>query len=95
VRNVWNYIDVRDAASACRLALEAEELGCVALNIVADDTCMDVKSRELMTEVFPEVKDFRESLEGYEGLMSNKKAKELLGWQPVHTWRDNVKSLTR
>ncbi len=94
VRNVWNYIDVRDAASACRLALEADNLGCVALNIVADETCMDVKSRELMSEIFPGVKDFRESLEGYEGLMSNKKAKELLGWQPVHTWRDNVKSLT-
>ena len=93
VRNLWNYIDVRDAASACRLGLEANELGCVALNIVADETCMDVKSRDLMAAIFPEVKDFRESLEGYEGLMSNKKARKLLGWKPVHTWRDNIKEL--
>lgn len=91
VRNLWNYIDVRDAASACRLSLEANELGCVALNIVADETCMNLKSRDLMKALFPEVNDFRDTLEGYEGLMSNKKAKDFLGWQPIHTWRDNLK----
>lgn len=91
VRNIWNYIDVRDAASACRLSMEANGLGCIALNIIADETCMDVKSRDLMATVFPEVKDFREAFDGFEGLMSNKKAKKLLGWQPVHTWRDNIK----
>lgn len=90
VRNVWNYIDVRDAASACRLAMEADGLGCTSLNVVADDTCMNVKSRDLMTAMFPGVSDFREPLEGYEGLMSNRKAKTLLNWQLAHTWRSNL-----
>ena len=90
VRNVWNYIDVRDAASACRLAVEADGLGCTSMNIVADDTCMNVKSRDLMATMFPCFSDFREPLEGYEGLMSNRKAKTLLNWQPAHTWRNNL-----
>lgn len=90
VRNLWNYIDVRDAATACRLALETDIPGCTPLNIVADESCMDVKSRELMAAMFPEVKDIREPLKGYEGLMSNKKAKKLLNWQPIHTWRSNL-----
>lgn len=93
VRNLWNYIDVRDAASACRLSLEANNLGCIPLNIVADETCMDVPSSDLMKAIFPEVTDFRKLLEGNAGLMSNRKAKALLGWKPVHTWKENVKNL--
>jgi len=91
VRNLWNYIDVRDAASACRLGAEANGLDCVSLNIVADETCMDIKSRDLMAAIFPEVM-IREPLENYEGLMSNKKAKKVLGWQPQYTWRDQIAS---
>ena len=93
VRNLWNYIDVRDAASACRLGLEAEGIGVTAFNIVADDTCMDIKSDELIKEIFPEVKVVGGSIPGYDGVMSNKKAKKILGWQPVHNWRDNVREL--
>lgn len=89
-RILWSYIDTRDAATACRLAIEADGLGAVALNIAADDTSMDIKSRDLMAAVFPEVTDFREPLEGFETLLSNKKAKELLNWQPVHNWRQYV-----
>lgn len=89
-RILWSYIDTRDAASAYRLAVEVEGLGAVAMNIAADDTSMDMKSRDLMSASFPEVTDFRAPLEGYETLLSNELAKRLLGWQPVHHWRDYV-----
>lgn len=92
-RILWSYIDTRDAASAYRLAVEKDDLGTVRLNIAADDTSMDIKSRDLMAECFPEVKDFRMPLEGYETLLSNEKAKRLLGWNPVHRWRDCVKEI--
>ena len=87
---LWSYIDACDAASACRLAVEKDGLGAVALNIAADDNRMDVKSRDLMAAEYPEVADFREPLEGYESLLSNKKAKKVLGWQPVRSWRKYV-----
>lgn len=87
---LWNYIDARDLASACRLAIEKDGLGSVALNIFADDTCMAIKSRDLMKAEFPDVTDFRAPLDGYQALFSNEKAKKLLGWKPVHFWRDIV-----
>ncbi|MCZ8517067.1 NAD(P)-dependent oxidoreductase [Paenibacillus filicis] len=89
-RILWSYIDTRDAATACRLAIEASGLGAIALNIAADDSSMDIKSRDLMAAVYPDVKDFRAPLNGYETLLSNDKAKKLLNWQPFHSWRNNV-----
>lgn len=86
-RILWSYIDTRDAASACRLAIEKDGLGYVALNIAADDSSMDVKSRELMASQYPEVNDFRDEFSGYETLLSNEKAKAVLDWQPQHAWR--------
>jgi len=89
-RILWSYIDTRDVAEACRLAVEAEGLGSVALNIAADDTSMAVSSRDLLAARFPEVSDFRQPLAGHESLVSNEKAKKLLNWQPKHAWRDYV-----
>jgi len=87
---LWSYIDARDIATACRLAVETDGLGSIALNLAADDTSMDIRSSELMKAEFPEVKDIRVSLDNYHTLLSNKKAKRALGWEPVHCWRDNV-----
>lgn len=89
VRILWSYIDTRDIASACIQAIEKDGLGAVALNLAADETSMDIKSRELMAKTFPDV-EIRGDLEEYETLLSNKKAKELLDWQPIHKWRDYV-----
>lgn len=89
-RILWSYIDTRDAAEACRLAVEAEGLGAVAVNIAADDSSMAIRSRELLEASYPGVTDIREPLEGYETLFNNAKAKQLLGWQPKYRWRDQV-----
>ncbi|PPA69400.1 NAD-dependent epimerase/dehydratase family protein [Jeotgalibacillus proteolyticus] len=87
---LWSYIDTRDAATAYRLAVATDGLGSVALNIGADETSMDIESRQLMEECFPEVKDFRKELNGFEPLLNNEKAKNLLNWTPVHKWRNYV-----
>ena len=90
-RILWRYVDTRDIAEACQLAVEKDGLGSVAINLAADDSSMAVKSRDLMAARFPQVSDFRQPLDGYETLLSNEKAKRLLGWQPKHQWRDYVK----
>lgn len=90
---LWSYIDARDIAAACRLAIEADGLGSIALNLAADDTSMDIKSSELMKAEFPEVKDIRVPLDNYHTLLSNEKAKKVLNWQPVHCWRDNIPNI--
>jgi nucleoside-diphosphate-sugar epimerase len=88
---LWSYIDARDIAGACRLAIEKDGLGSVALNLAADDTSMDIKSCDLLKAEFPGVTDIRSPVDQYQTLLSNAKAKKLLGWKPVHCWRDNVK----
>jgi nucleoside-diphosphate-sugar epimerase len=49
--NVWGYIDVRDAATAFRLALEAPLTGAHNFIIAAADTIMNRPSTELLRSV--------------------------------------------
>ncbi|MFP4114186.1 MAG: NAD-dependent epimerase/dehydratase family protein [Spirochaetota bacterium] len=87
---VWSYIDARDAGTAYRLAVETDGLGSVAMNIANDETSMDMTNGELMKAAYPNVTDIRVPRDGYDTLLSNKRAKELLGWQPKHRWREHV-----
>ncbi|GMK37248.1 nucleoside-diphosphate-sugar epimerase [Paenibacillus sp. CCS19] len=89
-RILWSYIDTRDAAEACRLAIETDGLGSVAINLASDETSMNVKSRDLMAARYPEVTDFRAPLEGFETLLNNSLAKQLLGWEPKYRWREQL-----
>ncbi|GHT78848.1 nucleoside-diphosphate-sugar epimerase [Spirochaetia bacterium] len=87
---LWSYIDARDIAAACVLAIEKDDLGSVKLNLAADDTSMDIKTGELLKAEFPAVTDIRCPVDGYHTLLSNERAKKVLGWKPEHCWRDNV-----
>lgn len=80
LRILWSYIDARDVASACRLAIETDGLGAVALNLAADDISSDQLTQQLVNRYLPGVTDIRSSLEGRATLLSSEKAKQLLGW---------------
>jgi nucleoside-diphosphate-sugar epimerase len=87
--NLWGYIDVRDAAASCRNALQTETTGSVNVIIAGDDTIMERPSAELLAEVFPDV-EVRGVLEGHETLLSNARAKSVIGFQPRHGWRQGL-----
>ncbi|GAB3767150.1 NAD-dependent epimerase/dehydratase family protein [Microlunatus parietis] len=92
--NLWGYIDERDVASACRAGLTAPAeavAGSHSMIIAAADTCMNRPSAELLAEVYPETLLTREIGE-YETLLAIDRAKDLLGWQPQHSWRDHVET---
>lgn len=84
--NLWSYIDSRDGAEAIRLALELGRPGFDAFNIFAADTVMSRPSVELLAELFPSV-EVRGDLPGQVSLVSTRKAKDVLGWTPKHSWR--------
>ncbi len=88
--NLWGYIDVRDVAQACRLALEAPVRGSENVIIAAADTVMNRPSADLLREVFPAVPVTRE-VTGFETLLAIGRAGELLGFRPAWSWRDHVK----
>ena len=92
--NLWGYIDERDAALSCRLALDAalpdeQGTGSQSVIIAAADTVMNRPSAELAAEVFPTV-PFTTEVPGNATLLSIDKAKRILGFVPQHTWRDHV-----
>lgn len=80
-RNLWSYIDSRDVAIACRLAIERDGLGCAPVVLAADDVSSDRPARELIARYLPTVTDLRTPLAGREALMDNRRAKALLGWK--------------
>jgi nucleoside-diphosphate-sugar epimerase len=92
--NLWGYIDERDAAAACRLALEAPAeavAGSPSFIIAAADTVMDRPSADLLAEVFPGVSLTRDVGE-FGTLLAIDRARKVLGFEPRHSWRDELKA---
>jgi nucleoside-diphosphate-sugar epimerase len=90
--NLWGYVDERDVAASCRLALEAPAetvAGNPAFIIAAADTVMNRPSAELLAEVFPGVRLTREVGE-FGTLLAIDRARKVLGFEPRHSWRDHV-----
>ncbi len=84
--NLWAYVDARDVAQSCRLALERPVAGAPFFIIAAADTVMNRPSRELMAEAFPTVK-LVNRLEEFETLLSIERARKILGYEPRFSWR--------
>jgi len=77
---LWTYIDVRDAARACRLALERDFSGHEAFNICAPDTIMELPTAELAAKYLPDVKTVRKADGRWSGYDASK-AEKLLGFR--------------
>jgi nucleoside-diphosphate-sugar epimerase len=85
--NLWSYVDARDVAQASRLALTAPVSGADAFIIAAGDTVMDRPDRELLAACFPEL-PVRDGADGHQTLLSIDKARRVLDYDPVWSWRD-------
>jgi nucleoside-diphosphate-sugar epimerase len=85
--NLWGYVDARDVAAAVRNALEADTKGADVCIVAAADTVMNRDSADLMAEVFPDV-PLRRDVRGRETLLAIDHARELIGYQPAHSWHD-------
>ena len=84
LRILWSYIDSRDLASACRLAIEKDGLGCEPVIVAADDTSSNLPTGDLVKRFLPGVKTFKQPLPGRQSLISNARLKALLGWEQQH-----------
>jgi nucleoside-diphosphate-sugar epimerase len=88
--NLWSYVDARDVAAACRLALEAPPdaiAGSPSFIIAAADTVMN--RSDLLGEVFPDAPLTREVGE-FDSLLAIDRARQALGYEPRHSWRDHL-----
>jgi len=87
--NLWGYIDARDGAQAIRLALESDLTGCEIFVIANADTVMERSNTELLAECYPDV-EVRGEVGPNDTLLSIDKARRLLGYEPQHSWRNQV-----
>jgi len=87
--NLWGYIDGRDGAQAILRALEWDTTGFDRFIIAAADTVMTRPNDELVAEVFPGV-PLKGELGVNDTLLSIAKARQVLGYEPKHSWRDEV-----
>ncbi|TVY01181.1 NAD-dependent epimerase/dehydratase family protein [Cohnella terricola] len=87
---LWSYVDIRDAVSATLAALESDSGEFRALNVTSDDTFSDIPSESLLDRFYPDVEDRRKTFAGREAIVSNGLAKSLLGWAPVHSWKQVI-----
>ncbi|HEX4723693.1 MAG TPA: NAD(P)-dependent oxidoreductase [Pseudonocardiaceae bacterium] len=87
--NLWSYVDVRDCAQSCEVALRADVSGASSYVIAATDTVMTTPTADLMAATFPDV-PIRTELGEFETLQSIEKARSVLGYEPRYSWRDHV-----
>jgi nucleoside-diphosphate-sugar epimerase len=82
----WSYVDVRDAAMACRLALEAKLSGHHVFNVAVPSSNMREPTPELIRRFYPQLKDVRRSDNtNWCGIDSGKAEREL-GFRAKHVW---------
>ena len=78
---LWSYVDARDAARACRLALEADFSGHQAFNICAPDTIMKTPTADLVEKYLPQVIVARENLGDRWSGYDTRKAESMLNFR--------------
>ncbi|MBU6498346.1 MAG: NAD(P)-dependent oxidoreductase [Rhodospirillales bacterium] len=85
-RNAWSYIDARDLAQIVHLCLQTDGLGYQVFNAVNDTITADQPTAAFLARWCPGVKVTRPMV-GYEAPLSNRKAREMLGFKERHDWR--------
>ncbi|PYE25998.1 nucleoside-diphosphate-sugar epimerase [Rhizobium sp. PP-CC-3A-592] len=86
-RDLWAYLDARDAAAAFVAAVERPVTGHTRLFISAADSYMDCPSADLIERAYPGT-PIRKPIDGSAALIDTSAAQLQLGFAPRHSWRD-------
>ncbi|GAB7366028.1 hypothetical protein MBLNU230_g7351t1 [Neophaeotheca triangularis] len=89
-RNAWSYIDARDLAQICDRGIQKNGLGFQVFNATNDTNTLKEPTVQFLKRVEPNTKITREMGE-YEAPLSNRKAREVLGFKEEHDWRQYYK----
>jgi nucleoside-diphosphate-sugar epimerase len=90
--SLCDYVDVRDLAAAYRLAAERPLPGCTPLFVTADDSSAPEPLSILLPQLLPGLGDLARGLTGTASGVTNARAKRMLDWKPLHTWRSKTVS---
>ena len=85
-RITFSYIDARDLGQIVDLALHKDGLGWQVFNAANDSNAVPQTNTELLARFFPNVPLTRD-VGPHEGLLSNRKIREVLGFKEQHDWQ--------
>ena len=88
-RITFSYIDARDLGQIVDLCLQKDGLGFQVFNAANDENAVPQPNSELLPRFFPNVPLARQVGER-EGLLSNRKIREVLGFVEAHPWQASV-----
>ena len=86
-RDLWGYLDARDAAAAFVAAVEWPIEGHKRVLVSAADTFMEVETETLVRNAYPEAGRKR-PLVGHETVFDLAEARAALNFSPRYNWRD-------
>ena len=89
-RNAWSYIDARDLGEIVHLGLQKKGLGFQVFNAVNDTITANLPTEAFLKKYAPKTPMTRKMGE-QEAPLSNRKAREILGFKEQHNWRNYVK----
>jgi nucleoside-diphosphate-sugar epimerase len=90
-RNAWTYIDARDLGEIVHLCVERDGLGFQVFNAVNDTITLNTPTEQFLKANCPKTPITRKMGE-FEGPLSNRKIREVLGFKEKHNWRQYVKA---
>ena len=90
---LWTRTDARDAAIACRLAVEAESVASGPYNITGARVVLQEPTETLVERYFGDKTEVRDALPGHISPMSCAKAETAFGYQPQYVWSMSKKHL--
>jgi nucleoside-diphosphate-sugar epimerase len=88
-RCAWSSIDARDLGEIVRLCLEKDGLGFQVFNATNDTITLNTPSEEALRTLAPHTPITR-TMGECEAPLSNRKAREVLGFREQHNWRKYV-----
>lgn len=89
-RNAWSYIDARDLGQIVDRCLEKDGLGFQVFNAVNDTITAAEPTEAFLRRHCPQTPVTRRMGE-FEAPLSNRKARDVLGFREEHNWRRYVK----
>ena len=84
---LYHYIDARDLAEACRAAIERPMAGTHTLFVGSGETTVAEPLCTLYPRLMPAIGDRADDLTGTRGSVSTERARTLLDWAPIRSWR--------
>ena len=88
-RNAWSYVDARDLGQICDLCVGKNGLGFQVFNATNTTSSLKVPTKQYLQKAYPNTPITRE-LGEYEAPLSNRKAREVLGFKEEHPWHKYI-----